>query len=192
MIGIITNNINTNVWFENCLFDEWEKLLKLDVINSLKSANKNFCTDKLPGTRWKLSYPPYQHLHYIKCDIHPEYRSIASKRCVIINHESRNNSVLFRCTKKKVEIQGIPFRIEFDRPAVKRWEAVAERKQQRGEKKGKKRKGKRGKKEKTNWSTCARWIPARVQGSGSSPGTHPFTDPGIIIQIVRIAHERLI
>lgn len=120
MIGIITNNINTNVCFENCLFDEWEKLLKLDVINSLKSANKNFCTDKLPGTRWKLSYPPYQHLHYIKCDIHPEYRSIASKRCVIINHESRNNSVLFRCTKKKVEIQGIPFRIEFDRPAVKR------------------------------------------------------------------------
>lgn len=134
------------IW--KCWFDEWQKLLKLDVIILLKSANKNFCTDELPGTRWKLSYPPYQHLHYIKCDIHPEYRSIASKRCVIINHESRNNSELFRCTKKKVQIQGIPFRIEFDRAAVKRWEAVAERKQQRGEKKERREKGREERKKK--------------------------------------------
>lgn len=122
----------------------------MDVIIVSKSANKNFCTDKLPGTRWKLSYPSYQHLRYIKCDIHPEYRSIASKRCVIINHESRNNSELFRCTKKKGSNSrnSLSNRIRSSRCETMR--GGSGKKATTRRKKGKKRKGKRGMKEKTN------------------------------------------
>ena len=74
-------------------------------------------------------------------------------------------------------------------------EELAERKQQRdtkGEKKKKERE--QGRERKKKESRHARSVNPcqRVQGLESSPGTHPFTDLGIIIQIVRIARERLI